>query len=332
MAAVTVEPFLPRHAAATDVAAWCEVFGAGQRELSGSSPDIAALTRRLRAEDDPAVRRWAARDGADAAVIGVAELRGQPHEPGLGFLRLFVVPPARRRGTGSALLARAARDAPAAGVDRIQGTVLAGPPGEPFARARGDLRVVLRLRLQEQRLDDEAVLRRCRELAAAGPAPGYRLALWRGPAPESLAASIGRVLGHVLDAPGAALQLAPRQWGTAAVRAWEAGLTAGGEDLVVSAAVHLASGEAVAATVATVPPAGGSVADQHDTAVLPAHRRRGLARWLKAEQTILLRASFPAVRAVTVTLNQQNLPMAAVNGAVGYRAVRERLLVELELP
>jgi GNAT superfamily N-acetyltransferase len=325
---VTLERFLARTATTADLAAWCSVFSDGQRELSGSSVQPSALAERLLADADEApAMRWAARGGPARRVCGVAELRPQQHQPGTGFLRLFVTPPARRVGVGSALLGRVGRDAAAAGLGRVQATVLAGPPGEPFARTVPGLRVVLRLALEEQRLDDEAVLRRCHELAAC-PHPGYRLTHWLGRAPEPMAASFGRVMGHVRDAPGAALQMAPRMWDETAVRAWEAEMTGGGESLLLCAAVDVGSGEVVAATLATIPAAGGPVADQHDTAVLPEHRRQGLARWIKAAQVCRLRERFPGVRTVTTTVNQQNLPMVAVNRAVGYRRVRERLLLE----
>jgi GNAT superfamily N-acetyltransferase len=326
MTTVTVEPFLPRQAAAADLAAWCAVFGDGHRDQSGSSVPQSALAERLLAEEPPAMR-WAARSGSGGAVSGVAELRSQPHQPGTGFLRLFVAPPARRGGVGSALLFEAMQSADEAGMDRLQSTVLASPPGESFARAVRGLRIVLRLVLQEQRLDQEWVLARCRELVACPPS-AYRLVHWIVSAPEQLAASFGRVMGHVLDAPGAALQMPPRTWDAAAVRAWEANMITGGEQLMVSTAVHSASGEVVGATVATVPSSGGPVADQHDTAVLPEQRRQGLARWIKAEQAIRLHEKFPGVRAVTSTVNQENLPMTTVNRSLGYRPTLGRLLVE----
>ncbi|WP_326770589.1 GNAT family N-acetyltransferase (plasmid) [Streptomyces sp. NBC_01591] len=326
MTMVTVEPFLPRHAAAVDLAAWCAVFSDGYRDSSGSTVPQSALAERLLAEEPPAMR-WAARAGSGDAVSGVAQLRSQPHQPGTGFLRLFVAPSTRRNGIGSALLFEAMRTADEAGMDRLQSTVLAGATGESFARTVPGLRVVLRLELQEQRLDQEWVLARCRELVARRPS-AYRLVHWIGPAPEQLAASFGRVMGHVLDAPGAALQMSSRTWDTAAVRAWEATMITGGEQLLVSAAVHSASGEVVAATVATVPASGGPVADQHDTAVLPEHRRQGLARWIKAEQAIRFHEHFPGVRAVVSTVNQENLPMTAVNRLLGYRPLSGRLLVE----
>ncbi|MFD9324244.1 hypothetical protein ACFWDQ_42630, partial [Streptomyces sp. NPDC060053] len=94
---------------------------------------------------------------------------------------------------------------------------------------------MLRLELHEQRLDWD-VLRRCHELAA-NPHPDYRVVSWQRAAPAEWAPSFGRVMGHVLDAPGAALQMASRAWDTAAVRAWEA--ETAGQRLLVSAVVHL---------------------------------------------------------------------------------------------
>ena len=327
MGALTVDHFVPRRASADDLADWSAIFSAGQSEASGGSVDVASLAARLLADDDQTVLRWVARRPLGGPILGVAELRPQPQEPRLGYLRLFVTPPARRTGVGSTLLRPVLRGAPAAGFDRIQGTVLAGPPGEPFARACPGLRVVLRLEIQEQSLD-ASVLRRCREMAGK-PRPGYRLAHWGEAAPDPLAASFGQVMAHVLDAPGAMFQMAARNWDVPKVRAWEAKMTAGGRHLLVCAAVDLASEKVVAATVATVPASGGPVADQHDTAVMPAHRQRGLARWIKADQAVHLHESFPDVAKVAVTLNQQNHPMISVNRTLGYRPVRERLLVEL---
>jgi len=327
MNALTVDHFVPGRASADDLADWSAIFSAGQSEASGGSPDPKSLAERLLADDDPEVVRWVARRPLGGAVLGVAELRPQPQQPHLGYLRLFVTPPARRAGVGSTLLRPVLRGAAGAGFDRVRATVLAGPPGESFARACPGMRIVLRLEIQEQTLD-ASVLRRCREMAAK-PRPGYRLACWREAAPEPLTASFGQVMAHVLDAPGAMFQMAVREWDPPKVRAWEEKLTAGGRHLLVCAAIDLASGKAVAATVATVPATGGPVADQHDTAVLPAHRQRGLARWIKAEQAVRLHDSFPGVATVAVTLNQQNHPMISVNRTLGYRPIRERLLVEV---
>ncbi|MGW3344899.1 GNAT family N-acetyltransferase [Nonomuraea rubra] len=336
---MSVAGFVPRLASAVELGDWCAVFSEGHREVSGDPALPGALAARLLAEeDDGGPLRWAARantptegavGGGLPRIVGAAELRRQEHDARIGFLRLFVAPPARRNGVGTALLARVAADARTAGYERIQATAPAGGPGEAFARAWGGVRELLRLELQEQRLD-EHVLTRCRELATCPDPARYEPAHWYGAAPDPLADSFGQVMSHVLDAPGATLQLAPRAWDRAAVRAWEAGMT--GEHLLVTAALHRTTGHVAAATVITV--AAGrhdlevTAASQHDTAVLPQHRGRGLARWIKAEQTLRLHARFPSVRTITATVNTRNHPMLAVNRAVGYRTIAERLLLE----
>ena len=60
-----------------------------------------------------------------------------------------------------------------------------------------DARVLLRLILQEQRLD-ESTVDLCRTLAADRP-----VLHWRGRVPDAPAAEFGTVVNHVLDAPGA---------------------------------------------------------------------------------------------------------------------------------
>ncbi|MCX4970627.1 GNAT family N-acetyltransferase [Streptomyces sp. NBC_00654] len=316
---LTTEEFEVRESGPEELAAWCRVFADGQAELSGVATEPGAPAERLRAGPGDGVRRWAAREAG--RICAVADLRPQRHDPAVGFLRLTVAPRARCRGTGAALLARIAAEAGDRGTERIQALVPAGTPGQRFVRR---WRVMLRLELHEQRLDRD-VLRRCHELAA-DPHPGYRVVSWQRAAPAEWAPSFGRVMGHVLDAPGAELQMASRAWDTAAVRAWEAEMA--GRRLLVSAVVHLPSCEVVGATVATVADTGARAADQHDTAVLPGHRSGGLARWMKARHTLRLHELFPEAGSVTVTVNRENAPMLAVNRMIGYRLVRERLLVE----
>ncbi|GGM67601.1 GNAT family N-acetyltransferase [Dactylosporangium sucinum] len=262
---------------------------------------------------DDGMLRWVSRDGA-GAIAGIAVLRG-------GYLRLYVAPAARRRGHGTALVAAAGRAGRDGGHARLRSAIPAGPPAEAFAERLPGYEVLLRLQVQEQRLDHPGVAERCRAVLAVD---GYELRHWRDRAPDELALSFARVMAHVLDAPGAELQMPPRDWDLAAVRAWERDMTAGGMHLLVTAAT--ASGGVVAATVTLT---RGAEAEQHDTAVLPDHRRRGLATWIKAAQTLRLRAEFPAATSATTTVNVDNHGMLAANRTVGYRDTRRRLLVEV---
>lgn len=319
-----IESFDPAATEMTDLAAWSSVYTDGQAALSGGAAPAEELATRLRSGRAGRAWRWSARITPGEPVHGVAELRRQHHDARIGFLRLFVAEHARRRGMGGRLREAVVERARAQGMDRLQSTVLAGEPGEHFARASPYLRTLLRLELQKQYLD-EPTLRRCWSLAAT-PARGYRLTHWQGPAPEHLAASFGRVMAHLLDAPGAALQVEARAWDVPQVRAWERAMTEDGSRLVVGAALDRTSDQVVAATVSTV--TSGAVADQHDTAVLPAHRRKGLASRVKATQALRVHDLFPHVEAVAVTINQENQAMLAVNRSLGYQRVHERLLVE----
>lgn len=322
-----VEVFEPTTTDISDLAAWTVVYTTGQTELSGGAPPPEELATRLRAGRAGEAWRWAARIAPEAPVLGAAELRRQHHDARIGFLRLFVADAARRKGMGGELREAVVEQACALGMDRLQSTVLAGVPGEPFARASPYLHTLLRLELQKQYLD-ETTLRRCWSLAAT-PARGYRLTHWQGSVPEKLAVSFGRVMAHLLDAPGAALQMEARAWGLAQVREWERKITEDGSRLVVGAALDCMSDQVVAATVSTV--TGGPVADQHDTAVLPAHRRKGLASRVKATQALRVHDLFPHVEAMAVTINRENRAMLAVNRSLLYEPVGERLLVEENL-
>ncbi|MFL1428295.1 MULTISPECIES: GNAT family N-acetyltransferase [unclassified Nocardiopsis] len=322
-----VEVFDPLTAAPADLAAWSAVHVAGRRELSGSAPEADELAQRLGQGRGGPAWRWAGRTGEEGPILGTAELRRQPHDEKIGFLRLFVDAPARRGGLGTRLRAAAAEQARAEGMTRLQSTVLAGQAGEAFARTSPHLRTVLHLELQVQTFDEET-LQRCWRLAAA-PKRGYRVTHWVGSAPPSLVVSFGEVMNHLLDAPGAAFQEEPRRWGPDDVRAWERRMTEDGSRLLVGAVVDRFSDEVVAATVCTV--THGPVADQHDTAVLPSHRRRGLASRVKATQTLRVHDNFPHVQAMAVTLNRENTAMLEVNRLLGYEKTAERLLVEDDL-
>ncbi|MFE9246128.1 GNAT family N-acetyltransferase [Nocardiopsis sp. NPDC006938] len=320
-----IETFDPAVTGADDLASWTSVFTDGQSELSGGAPAPAEeLAARLRAGRAGRAWRWAARASRGHAIHGVAELRPRHHDERIGFLRLFVADTARRRGSGRRLREAVVAEARAQGMDRLQCTVLVGEPGERFVRSSPYLRSLVRLELHKQYLDEET-LRRCWSVAAT-PARGYRLTHWEGAVPEPLAASFGRVMAHVGDAPGTQARQGALAWDVARVREWERRVTEDGSRLVVGAALDRTSDLVVAATVSTV--SRGSVADQHDTAVLPAHRRKGLASRVKATQALRVHDLFPHVEAVTVTVDRENRGMLAVNRSLRYQLVSERLLVE----
>jgi GNAT superfamily N-acetyltransferase len=152
---------------------------------------------------------------------------------------------------------------------------------------------------------------------------------WRDRTPDELLRAYVLLRRAVGDAPDAHLQMDAAARDAAWVRTWERERTANGDELWVCGAVVSTGGELVGFTEAQVPAAGD--AQQHDTAVLPAWRGRGIATWLKADLLGWLQAERPAVESLTSTINQRNEPMLRVSMALGFRERWNRLLVALDL-
>jgi mycothiol synthase len=60
---------------------------------------------------------------------------------------------------------------------------------------------------------------------------------------------------------------------------------------------------------------------QHDTGVDPAHRNRGLGRWLKAAMALELRSTYPEVRRIDTHNAGSNVPMLNINIEMGFRPI-----------
>jgi GNAT superfamily N-acetyltransferase len=289
-----------------DLARWCDIYGQGRSAESGG---------------EVAVRGLPAGAACFAAWIG-AELVGAATAGPDGetdvFARIYVAGPARRRGAGRSLAHAVMEWSRERGRGVVKATVVAGGPGEAFADALG-AEAVIRLVTVAHKL-------------AAPPAvrplpPGVRRLRWTNETPAVHLEQYATLRQVVGDAPDAAEQFdaAARtgQW----VRAWERERTASGHQLWVSAAWD--GSTLIGFTEAEVPEPGG--ASQHDTAVLPAWRGRGVASWLKADMIERLRAERPAVDQLTSTINALNTPMLAVCARLGFEELWRRLLVACPL-
>ena len=64
------------------------------------------------------------------------------------------------------------------------------------------------------------------------------------------------------------------------------------------------------------------MARQNDTGVDPAHRERGLGRWLKADMLRRVLAERPGIELVETWNAGSNAPMLAINHELGFRLAR----------
>jgi GNAT superfamily N-acetyltransferase len=160
----------------------------------------------------------------------------------------------------------------------------------------------------------ESWVERAREEAAA-----YELIGWDGPCPEAFLDAFA-ALGAVMDdAPGTRPEPDVERTSTRYRQAEEFWLRRGPYWRLC--ARHREDGALAGYTElqpAAEPP---WIAHQGDTGVVPAHRGRGLGRWLKAVNALRLLDERPEASAVETFNAAGNEPMLAINRAMGFDVV-----------
>jgi mycothiol synthase len=249
---------------------------------------------------------WLAATGGDPAAF--AQLTLPPGSP-VAHAVVLVAPGARRRGLGRRELDAVCVEARARGYDRVSGQH-ATFAGARFAAAVG---------ATDTRRDVRAVL----DLAQADlhfePIAGYRLETWRGAAPDELIESYVCTRRAINDAPGTT-DADREHWDAGLVRDLERTLERRGRQIQVTAALT-PQNQVVAFTELRVSPAPAAVATTEDTAVLPDHRSRGLARSVKVESLRQLAGRRPDIVMVATTNGEDNTAMRRINAQVGFRPV-----------
>jgi mycothiol synthase len=283
-----------------------DVLAACHREIARREPyRIAAETRGYLLHPPQGDRRSQWIGVVDGAVAGVAQLSVRPGS-GVGRLEVHVQPDARGRGVGRSLLDAALGHARDARLESVTGHH-ATPAGSRFAARAGAI-------------DGRRYVRSTLDLAdariATDPVPGFALRSWDGRAPDELLEAYAVVREAINDEPGST-EDDWESFDAARVRALEQAAARRGSQIRVTAALD-AAGEAVAFTELRIGEAAGSLARIEDTAVLPAFRRRGLARWVKAESLASLREARPDAGLVSTTNAEVNSAIRDLNSALGF--------------
>ncbi|WP_020138553.1 GNAT family N-acetyltransferase [Streptomyces sp. 351MFTsu5.1] len=285
-----------------------------------ADPEPGASSRRL---------AWLASD-EDGVPLGSAFLRlftreGQEH---LAELNLAVHGAERRRGVGTRLLEAAVGAAKAERRRSVIAQAVQGSPADLFLAARG-FRQVLALtyaRLALADLDHDAL-----DALVQLPHPGYRLTAWEGTVPQQLARSFADARRAMDDMPMEGTDFGTVVWDVDRVVAAAEAVARRGELLHTVAAVDEADGSVVGFSELVVGGDGLGDGQHYGTAVLPEHRGRGLARWMKAASIRHARARHPRLAGLCTDTAQSNAPMLAVNDALGYVPTHQALEYQLDL-
>ncbi len=154
---------------------------------------------------------------------------------------------------------------------------------------------------------------------ASEPIDGYELGGWDGPCSPDLVSDFAGLQKAMEDAPGSNPADAVAVT-VADVRAAEKRWLPRGPYWRLCAR-EVSTGQLVAFTELRLPTSRPWLADQGDTGVFPEYRGLGLGSWLKASNAVRLLNERPEVRVVETWNSSSNVPMLAINRAMGFRSV-----------
>jgi GNAT superfamily N-acetyltransferase len=255
-------------------------------------------------------------ESGDVVGMGSIEMP-QKDNVDLGYIDVVVHPEHRRRGHGSAILARLDEIARTAGRKTLHAEVrwAIGEEGSghtAFAEAMG---------FRRDLVDAHRVLTLPAKLPPAPPRDGYVLHAWRGPCPEKWIDQYAHLLTLIVqEAPSGDYPLENEFFDRARIRSDEELLVAQGRVMQIVAAMS-PDGVLAGHTQLVFSDSDPQDAYQWDTLVLPDHRGHGLGLALKV-RAMQEAADLLESRRYVHTFNAaSNGPMIAVNEAMGFRQV-----------
>ena len=237
---------------------------------------------------------------------------------------VYVRRPMRRRGVGSALAREVLRTAIEEGRSSISwSTYDTIPAGESFSKSLGGSvgRVSRNSELQVARLD----LNQLDSWIASARlrAHGYRLQFWDGPYSNELLGAAANFHRLMNTQPRDAMATGDIRIDADHVAELDRALQEAGRDRW-TVFVRNPSGNAIGGTEVVFEPWAPAVVQQMNTAIDPAHRGLGLAKWAKAEVLRRLHRERPAVAIVRTGNAFSNAAMLAINDALGFEIVEVR--------
>ena len=266
-----------------------------------TDPDYRPLSRRI---------AWLAAQ-ADGTPVGSAFLRldSRRTHAHLAEFELNVHPAERRRGIGTMLLHAVVGGAREHDVRTVITDADVGSIGDLFLQRHN---FAIGLTLIYARLD---LGRRIPDVPAV---PGYRLVSWEGVVPDELAQTFTDARAGMADAPSGTISAGTDVWDLERTRYAAHVIEQRGDHLFVVAALD-PTGRMAGFTEVVVPGDGKGDGQLYGTAVLPEHRGRGLALWMKAAQIHHTRRRFPDLAGLLTDTVDANVAMRRTNDRLGYR-------------
>lgn len=239
--------------------------------------------------------------------------------PSAAFLHLLVVPARRRRGLGSALLARVLQRAHQLDVAALRGSYATGSGAAFTAHVEA---------VAEDRVVRSVLDLRAAELPAPRVPEGFRLVTWLARVPDEHLSAYVEARAAMDDAPSPEGMEIPSSTG-ATIRASEESLARRDREMRLTVAMD-DQGRVGAFTELRVS-RGSRLGFTDDTGTVAARRRMGLARAAKLESLRRLRADHPEVEVVSTSNAEDNSVMRHLNESIGFRPTATLTGARLEL-
>jgi GNAT superfamily N-acetyltransferase len=279
--------------------------------------------RYLRADED--IPRWVWWEGGRiVAASGCYLQRDQNLDNALGLI--YVLPDSRLRGLGR-LVAQPMFDY-IEDDHRIRFAVAipTGSPVEDLAKRAG-MKDAYRERVSQLRLVDvdrdqlDRWIERARERAS-----DYELVSFSTPVPAEYREQAVAIIDVMNTAPLEDFEEDPLVWTEEMQADLEAMETLKKRTVLTFVAVHKPSGVFAGYTNVAYQSLHPAMAHQWDTGVDPAHRNRGLGRWLKAAMLKQIMDKYPEVEIIETENAESNTPMLNINIELGFKPSIEQIL------
>jgi len=243
----------------------------------------------------------------------------------LAWLGVQVDPAHRLRGYGTAMLealveATRARGRTSVGIDGWD-----SPSTTGFAArhelARKSAAIQRRQHLAEV---DWAEIERLHKEASVA-AEDYELIRREGASPAEQLEALATMASAINDAPTDDLDIEDEVFTADRMQAYEQAQLARGHRLFRTVARHRVTGELAGHSVVVVDDERPELAEQHDTAVVAAHRGHRLGLLLKTDMNLWLREAQPQIVEISTWNAESNDHMIGVNEVIGYRVMGREL-------
>ncbi|QNN52915.1 GNAT family N-acetyltransferase [Nocardioides mesophilus] len=255
-------------------------------------------------------------------LVGAGELwTSEWDNTDLAWLGVSVHPDERRRGVGTALLARLLEEARACGRTKVGADAWDDPGLAAFAQGHGFERrsQAINRRQVLAEVDPELVEKLYAEARAAAAA--YELVRVGGRTPAGMLDAVAELTAAINDAPTDDLDIEDEVFPPERVRGYEDAVLARGQRLYRLLARHRETGVLAGHTIVAVEGERPGLGHQHDTSVVRAHRGHRLGLLLKAGMVRWLHEAEPQLETVDTWNAESNDHMIAVNEQLGYRPI-----------